>query len=142
MKAALQIEVGVGWCSEKGRREANEDYVGVCLGTPAQRTGHGIVAAVADGVGSHPGGRVAAEAAVRGFMDVYLGRSETAGLARAAEAVNALGPRPRPHRPGAHGHRPARPCGVGMPPARLRRVQPPRATPGAVPKRHRQQPPS
>ena len=93
MKSALQIEVGAGWCSERGRREANEDYVGVCLGTPAQRAHHGIVAAVADGVGSHPGGRVAAEVAVRGFIDFYLGQSETAGIrraaARAAEAVNS-----------------------------------------------------
>ena len=87
-----QIEVAAGWHTAKGRRPDNQDYVGVCLGNAADRTRHGVVAAVADGVGGHAGGRVAAETAVRGFFDFYLSQSETVGVrratARAAEAVN------------------------------------------------------
>ena len=83
----------MGWQSEIGRRPDNQDYVSACLGTPAGRARHGVVAAVADGVGGHLGGRVAAETAVRSFIDFYLGQSETLGVrraaARAAEAVNA-----------------------------------------------------
>jgi serine/threonine protein phosphatase PrpC len=92
MAAVRQLEVRVGWWSERGRREANEDYAGSWLGTPAQRARQGVVAAVADGVAGAPGGRVAAETAVRGFLDFYLGQPETVGprraAARAAEAVN------------------------------------------------------
>jgi serine/threonine protein phosphatase PrpC len=73
MEAAVpQLEVRVGWCTERGRREANEDYVGVWTGTAQQRARRGIVAAVADGVGGAPGGRVAAKTAVRAFIDFYL----------------------------------------------------------------------
>jgi serine/threonine protein phosphatase PrpC len=84
--------VRVGWCTERGQREANEDYVGVWTGTAGQRARRGIVAAVADGVGGAPGGRVAAETAVRAFIDFYLSQPDTLGVrravARAAEAVN------------------------------------------------------
>ena len=87
------LEVAVGWSSEVGRRPDNQDYVGACLTTPADRDRHGIVAVVADGVGGHLGGRVAAETAGRAFIDFYLGQSETIGVRRAAaksvECVNA-----------------------------------------------------
>ncbi|MDE1145941.1 MAG: protein phosphatase 2C domain-containing protein [Azospirillaceae bacterium] len=90
--ATRQIEVRVGWCSETGRRSRNEDYVGACLGTAAQRQGQGVVAAIADGVSGAPAGRVAAELAVRGFIDFYLGERQTLGVRRAAahaaEAIN------------------------------------------------------
>ncbi|WP_044564366.1 bifunctional protein-serine/threonine kinase/phosphatase [Azospirillum sp. B4] len=89
---ARQIELRVGWCSETGRRSRNEDYVGACLGAATQRGRQGAVAAIADGVSGAPGGRVAAELAVRGFIDFYLGERETLGVRRAAahaaEAVN------------------------------------------------------
>src|SRR5437764_5537152 len=92
MAAARQLELRIGWCSEAGRRAANEDYVGTWTGTPAQRARQGAVAALADGVGGAPGGRFAAETAVRGFIDFYLGARETIGVRKAAgnaaEAVN------------------------------------------------------
>ena len=52
-----------------------------------------MVAAVADGVGGHKGGRDAAETCVRGFIDGYYAQPETLGVARAAgralESINA-----------------------------------------------------
>lgn len=87
-----QLEASLGWNSEAGRRPDNQDFVAALPGTPVQRARHGLVAAVADGVGGHQGGRVAAELAVRTFMDAYLGQGETTGVrraaARAAEAAN------------------------------------------------------
>jgi serine/threonine protein phosphatase PrpC len=51
------------------------------------------VAAVADGVGGHKGGREAAETSVRGFIEAYYAQPETLGVARAAgralESINA-----------------------------------------------------
>jgi serine/threonine protein phosphatase PrpC len=87
-----QLHVAVGYSTEKGPRPDNEDYCAVFEGTPTQRTRHGVIAAVADGVGGAKGGRVAAETVVRGFIDGYLGQSELLGVqkksARALEAMN------------------------------------------------------
>ena len=53
----------------------------------------GVVAAIADGVGGHKGGREAAETCVRGFIEAYYAQPETLGVARAAgralESMNA-----------------------------------------------------
>ena len=51
------------------------------------------MAAVADGVGGHKGGREAAETCVRGFIEAYYAQPETLGVSRAAgralESINA-----------------------------------------------------
>jgi serine/threonine protein phosphatase PrpC len=87
-----RLEIGIGLCSERGRRPQNEDYGGVYLGTAEQQARFGIIAAIADGVGGAQGGRVAAELAVRTFIDGYLSQSETRGVrnasARSVEAAN------------------------------------------------------
>jgi serine/threonine protein phosphatase PrpC len=89
---AGQLEVSVGLFSAQGKRPRNEDYAGVYTGTPGQRARFGMVGALADGVGGAKGGRVAAETAVRGFIDAYLALPETIGVRRAAarslESVN------------------------------------------------------
>lgn len=86
------LDVQAGLKSERGRRERNEDYAGVYFGTPDQRARLGVVAAIADGIGGAKGGRVAAELAVRSFIDGYLSQSETRGVrlagARCLEAIN------------------------------------------------------
>jgi serine/threonine protein phosphatase PrpC len=64
------LGVRVGFVSETGKRSANEDYVATCLGRSGG-SNRDIVAAVADGVGGHKGGREAAELAVRCFIDAY-----------------------------------------------------------------------
>src|SRR5713101_4161992 len=87
-----RLEIRVGLCTARGRRPQNEDYGGVYLGTAEQQARLGIIAAIADGVGGAKGGRVAAELAVRTFIDGYLSQSETRGVrqasARGLEAAN------------------------------------------------------
>jgi serine/threonine protein kinase/serine/threonine protein phosphatase PrpC len=86
------LGVRVGLVSETGKRAANEDYVGTCLGQTGLNN-RDIVAAVADGVGGHKGGREAAELAVRCFIDAYYSLPETLGVRRRAsrslEAANS-----------------------------------------------------
>lgn len=82
-------EVRVGFSTETGRRAQNEDVAAACLATPGQRASHGIVAAIADGMGGAKGGRVAAEVAVRGFLDGYYTEPATLGVERAAARVLA-----------------------------------------------------
>lgn len=81
------LRIEAGFASEKGRREANEDYVGLCDPGGLQADAKGIVAALADGVGGSKGGRVAAELTVRSFIDGIYGQSETIGPQRAAAAA-------------------------------------------------------
>jgi serine/threonine protein phosphatase PrpC len=89
MKPYGKLEIATGFDSRCGRREANEDYCGTCFGAPGERSTHGIVAALADGVGGAKGGRVAAELAVRSFVEGYYATPPTLGVG--AGAAQALG---------------------------------------------------
>ena len=77
------LGVRVGFASETGKRPANEDYVAACLGRGGAANRE-VVAAVADGVGGHKGGREAAELAIRCFIDAYYSLPETLGVRRRA----------------------------------------------------------
>jgi serine/threonine protein phosphatase PrpC len=85
------VKASVGFASEKGARQRNEDFGGAVFGlelTPPRRD---VVAAVADGIGGAKSGRVAAETAVRGFLDGFCDLPETMEVRRAgARVLNAL----------------------------------------------------
>jgi serine/threonine protein phosphatase PrpC len=87
-----ELHVQIGLASERGERARNEDYLAVYTGTATERTSHGLVAAIADGVGGAKGGREAAELSVRSFIEGYLGQPATLNVERAAaralEAAN------------------------------------------------------
>ncbi|TAK98352.1 MAG: bifunctional protein-serine/threonine kinase/phosphatase [Rhodospirillaceae bacterium] len=87
------LEIDSGFATAQGRRQANEDFGGVWPGTASERVRHGVVAAVADGVGGNKGGRVAAETVVRAFIDGYGGLAASADVhtaaARSLDAINA-----------------------------------------------------
>lgn len=86
-----ELQIRVGFLSDAGRREVNEDYVASYVGDARQRAVKGIVAAVADGVGGARGGRQAAEVTVRGFLDAYYGLPDMLGVERAAgRALDAM----------------------------------------------------
>jgi serine/threonine protein phosphatase PrpC len=89
---AAGLHVGLGQATRRGGRPDNQDYAACYVGQPRNQLTIGLVAAVADGMGGARGGRVAAEIAVRGFIDACLGQPPTLGIgrigARAADAVN------------------------------------------------------
>jgi serine/threonine protein phosphatase PrpC len=89
-EAALHL--GVGRASSRGGRTENEDFCACYVGPRNEQLTIGLIAAVSDGMGGARGGRVAAELAVRGFIEGCLGQPVTVGIARigarAAEAVN------------------------------------------------------
>lgn len=88
--ANMRLNIATGFASEIGKRDENQDFAALCL--DEQRGHHGAVAALADGVGGMKGGRVAAELAVRTFIDDYLGQSDLLSprktAARALESIN------------------------------------------------------
>jgi serine/threonine protein phosphatase PrpC len=93
------VRASVGFCSEKGPRKRNEDFAAAVIGAELPEPRREVVAAIADGVGGAKGGRVAAELAVRGFLDGFWDLPETMEVSRAGARVisslntwiNALG---------------------------------------------------
>ncbi|MBV9969884.1 MAG: bifunctional protein-serine/threonine kinase/phosphatase [Xanthobacteraceae bacterium] len=90
---ATRLELRFGMATDTGPREANEDYSAFYLGNPDEQARLGAVAVIADGVGGAQGGRVAAELAVRAFVEGHLGQNATLGIrrncARTIEAFNS-----------------------------------------------------
>jgi serine/threonine protein phosphatase PrpC len=83
----LAIRTSVGFHSAAGPRPTNQDFAGAVFGADLPEPRRDIVAAVADGIGSAKGGRVAAETAVRGFLDGMCDLPESTEVQRAAARV-------------------------------------------------------
>jgi len=83
--------VSIGTHTATGLRPRNEDFVGAVLGSQIAAERRDVAAALADGIGSAKGGRVAAETAVRGFLDGFWDVPETMEVRRAgARILNSL----------------------------------------------------
>jgi serine/threonine protein phosphatase PrpC len=81
----------VGFSSKTGPRQANEDFAGALIGAELPEPRQEVIAAIADGIGGAKGGRVAAETAVRGFLDGFCDLPETMEVQRAgARIVSSL----------------------------------------------------
>ena len=63
------VRASVGFASNTGRRKDNEDFAGALSGAELPEPRQEVIAAIADGIGGAKGGRIAAETAVRGFLD-------------------------------------------------------------------------
>ena len=83
MPETLRVQIGIA--TDPGTRQRNEDFAACLLPEPSRT---GVVAAVADGVGGAKGGRVAAETAVRLFLDAMAEQNPLRGVK--ANAVTAL----------------------------------------------------
>src|SRR6201987_4250935 len=85
------VRASVGFASKTGPRKANEDFAGAVSGNDLPEPRQEVIAAIADGIGGAKGGRVAAETAVRGFLDGFCELPETMEVRRAgAKVVSAL----------------------------------------------------
>ncbi len=82
-----RLDVRIGLATDQGPRADNQDFALAYLGTRASRASEGVIAAIADGVSGTTGGRVAAELAVRGFIDGFLAQRETLSVPQAAAAA-------------------------------------------------------
>ncbi|MCQ8895958.1 bifunctional protein-serine/threonine kinase/phosphatase [Limnobacter humi] len=85
------LQVALGHATRTGPRDRNEDFCGVATPTGRDLVTKGVIAAVADGLGGHRGGREAAEYTVRGLLSDYYATPETWSTAKSVETVlNAL----------------------------------------------------
>ncbi|MBK7898986.1 MAG: bifunctional protein-serine/threonine kinase/phosphatase [Betaproteobacteria bacterium] len=83
----MPLKVAVGYASLTGPRERNEDFCGFVTPEGAELDNKGVLAAVADGIGGHRGGREAAEYTVRGLLADYYATPDTWSVPRALETV-------------------------------------------------------
>ncbi len=83
----MPLSVAVGYASLTGPRERNEDFCGFVTPEGAELDNKGVLAAVADGIGGHRGGREAAEYTVRGLLADYYATPDTWSVPRALETV-------------------------------------------------------
>jgi serine/threonine protein phosphatase PrpC len=85
------VQASVGFCSKTGPRKDNEDFAGALNGAELPQPRREVLAAIADGIGGAKGGRIAAETAVRGFLDGFCDLPETMEVQRAgARILSAL----------------------------------------------------
>jgi len=82
--SAQDLKLHLGFSSLQGRRADNQDFVSYTQPGILAAAIHGIVAAVADGMGGTKGGRVAAEICVRLFLDGFYDSPQTLGVEQAA----------------------------------------------------------
>lgn len=83
----MPLDVEVGYASLTGPRPRNEDFCAIVTPGPDELETKGVLAAVADGVGGHAGGREAAEATVRGLLADYYATPDTWSVPRSVDAV-------------------------------------------------------
>lgn len=88
----MPLSVSTGHASLAGIRPRNEDFVGMILPEGEELSVKGVLAAIADGVSGHGGGREAAEYTVRGLLTDYYAAPDTwdvpLALDRVANAIN------------------------------------------------------
>ncbi len=83
------LRLRAGQCTRAGHRPDNEDCCGILIPEDASLHNKGIVAVVADGVGSSEAGREASEYCVRGFIGDYYSTPDSWTVQTSGERVIA-----------------------------------------------------
>ncbi len=85
----MPLDISVGSASATGKRERNEDYVGIVTPAGPELASRGAMLAVADGVSGGAGGREAAEYCVRGLLADYYATPDTWSVSLAIDRLLA-----------------------------------------------------
>lgn len=82
-----ELKISAGQCSDKGRKESNQDFHGLCVPRQPQLGAKGIAIALADGISSSAVSDVASQYAVTGFLEDYYCTSEAWTVKTSAERI-------------------------------------------------------
>ena len=82
-----ELKISTGQYSDKGRKETNQDFHGICVPKEPQLSSKGIAIALADGISSSDVSQVASQSAVTGFLEDYYCTSEAWSVKTSAERV-------------------------------------------------------
>ena len=81
------LTIAVGQHSNKGRKETNQDFHGICIPKEPQLSSKGIAIALADGISSSDVSHLASQTAVTGFLADYFCTSEAWSVRQSAQRV-------------------------------------------------------
>jgi len=82
-----ELKISAGQYSDKGRKETNQDFHGICIPQEPQLSAKGIAIALADGISSSAVSDVASQYAVAGFLEDYYCTSEAWSVKTSAERI-------------------------------------------------------
>jgi serine/threonine protein phosphatase PrpC len=84
-----QLQISIGQCSDKGRKEINQDFHGALIPDEPLLGTRGIAVVLADGISSSNVSQEASESAVKSFLTDYYCTSESWSVKTSAQRVIA-----------------------------------------------------
>lgn len=84
-----QLDIRIGQHSDKGRKEANQDFHGACLPKEPQLSSKGVAIAIADGISASDVSHIASQFAVTSFLEDYYCTSDAWSVKKSVERVLA-----------------------------------------------------
>ncbi len=82
-----QLKISLGQHSDKGRKESNQDFHGVCIPQEPQLTAKGIAIALADGISTSSVSQAASQATVKSLLEDYYCTSHAWSVRRSVQQV-------------------------------------------------------
>lgn len=83
----MPLTIAASHATAAGKRQRNEDFLGMVTPGEPELSSKGMLAAIADGVSGNEGGREASEYAVRGLLADYYATPDTWPVTQALERV-------------------------------------------------------
>src|SRR3954462_9721025 len=83
------LQISIGQCSDKGRKEVNQDFHGVLIPDEPLLSTKGIAVVLADGISSSNVSQEASESAIKSFLTDYYCSSESWSVKTSAQRVIA-----------------------------------------------------
>ena len=83
----MSLAISIGQHSDRGRKEINQDFHGALIPAGAALAMKGVAIAIADGISSSPVSGIAAEAAIRSFLNDYYCTSDAWTVKTSARRV-------------------------------------------------------
>ena len=84
-----ELRISIGQCSDKGRKESNQDFHGALIPSPPLLGMKGIAVALADGISTSRVSHIASETAVKSFLTDYYCTPESWSVKTSAQRVLA-----------------------------------------------------
>ncbi|MEH6387860.1 bifunctional protein-serine/threonine kinase/phosphatase [Pseudomonas profundi] len=83
------LRIAVGQYSDKGRKQTNQDFHGLCIPCEPLLSSKGIAIALADGISSSDVSHIASQSAVASFLEDYYCTAETWSVKKSVQRVLA-----------------------------------------------------